>query len=144
MAMYDPAQGVVDFLVDDSVGTFGAATGWGIYIGRFPEPGPDTAILVNHTGGQSPYPHLLLNFPTVQTLVRGSRGGYTDARGKIEEVIDALLGIPAQNVGGDWWQGITQLGEAGFIGYDENNRPIFTANFSMIVEPAAGTHRISV
>jgi hypothetical protein len=141
--MYDPAQGVMDFLAGDSVGTPAGTSAWGIYLGRLPDK-PDASILVNQTGGQAPWPHLLLNFPHVQVLVRGSRGGYADARGKIDEVIDSLLGIPAQAVGSDWWQGIIQLGEAGFIGYDENSRPIFTANFRMIVEPNSGQYRQSI
>lgn len=141
--MYDPAQGFKDLIVADGVAQHNVQSGWNISFGRFPDV-PDTTILINQVGGSSPFPHLLLNFPSVQVLVRGSKGGYQDARDKISEVVDSLLGIPAQQVGGDWWQGITQLGDFGLIGYDENHRPLFAANFGVIVEPAAGQYRTAV
>lgn len=141
--MYDPAQGFKDLLVADGVAQHAVLTGWNISLGRFPDV-PDTTILINQTGGASPFPHLLLNFPSVQVIVRGSKGGYIDARNKVEEVVDSLLGIPAQEIGNDWWQGIIQLGEVGMIGYDENHRPLFAANFGVIIEPAAGKYRMAV
>jgi hypothetical protein len=149
--MYDPAKGIADILVEENVGVLGSLTGWNISLGRFPDQ-PDTSILVNQTGGYSPFPHLLLNFPSVQVLVRGSKGGYQDARAKIDEVADILLGIDAGLINpnqdnppkGDWWQGITQMGDVSLVGYDENHRPLFTANFNIIVEPQSGTNRDAI
>ena len=143
MAMSSPAIGVKDLLVAASVGTFASTTGWNISVGKFPTS-PDTSIVCNETGGLSPYPHLRLNFPSVQVMVRGSANGYVAASEKIRAVVDALLGIPSQSLNGDFWGGITQRGDVSFIGFDEKDRPIFTSNFSIIVEPKAGGYRQAI
>lgn len=143
MPMYDPAQGVKDLLVTASEGTFGAATGWGIFVGPLPINN-DTCIVINQTGGRNPYPHLLVNFPSVQVMVRGVPGGYQAARTKIGSVVDKLLGITDQTVGGDTWRAINQIGDVSYLGLDENKRPLFSANFSIIVLPASGTYRNSI
>lgn len=143
MAMTSPAIGVKDLLVSAGVGVFAATSGWNISIGRHPTS-PDTSIVCNETGGLSPYPHLRLNFPSVQVMVRGAANGYVAANEKIRAVVDALLGAPSQVVNGDEWQGIRQLGDVAFIGFDESNRPLFTSNFSIIVEPKAGGYRQAI
>lgn len=146
MALTDPSEGIKDILVAANIGKFADTSGWCINIGGWPDI-PDTSILLNMTGGRSPFPHLRLNFPSVQIQVRGARGGYVKAFKKMQEIVDALLGIPSgvPSVGfPDWWQGITQLGDAGFIGFDENKRPVFSSNFSLIVQPASGTYRKNI
>lgn len=140
MAMTSPAIGTKDLLVAAGAGVFASTSGWNISVGKFPTS-PDTSIVCVETGGLSPYPHLLLNFPSIQVMVRGAANGYVAASDKIRAVVDALLGAPAQAVNGDDWQGIRQLGDVAFIGYDESNRPLFTSNFSIIVEPKAGGYR---
>lgn len=143
MSMTSPAIGVKDMLVAAGLGSFAATSGWNISVGKFPTA-PDTSIVCNEVGGLSPYPHLRLNFPSVQVMVRGSANGYVAASEKIREAVDALLGAPGQTVNGDEWQGIRQMGDVAFIGYDESNRPLFTSNFSIIVEPKAGGYRQAI
>lgn len=141
--MKDPAQCVKDRLVAQGVGTFGASTGWSIAIGRLPDK-PDTVILVNATGGQNPFPHLLLNFPSVQVFVRGTKNGYQEARTKAYDVVKALLGMTDELLQGDMYRSCTQIGDIAYLGQDENTRPMFSANFSFIVEPAQETGDIRV
>lgn len=141
--MNNPADSVADMLVTAGVGTFAATSGWGIFVGKLPET-PHTAILVNTTGGKSPFPHLLLNFPSVQIVVRGASNNLQDAYNKISACVDALLGMGSQTVNSDVWRSCTQMGDIAFLGYDENQRPLHSANLSFIVEPASGTHRISI
>jgi len=43
-----------DVLEANSVGVFGASSGWGIYIGFEPES-PDTTITLYDTGGNNPF-----------------------------------------------------------------------------------------
>lgn len=143
MAMSDPAKGVKDLLVSASVGSFASTAGWGIFIGRLPTS-PDTAIACVTTGGISPFPHILLNQPSVQVLVRGAPNGYVAAEAKARAVVDALLGIDSQNVNGDFWGGIRQLGDVASLGYDDRDRPLFTCNFSIIVEPQSGGYRSAI
>lgn len=125
------------------VGTFAATSGWGIFIGAMPAS-PHTAILVNSTGGRNPFPHLLLNFPSIQVVVRSSSNGMDAAYDKISACVDALLGMASQSVNSDVWRSCTQMGDIAFLGYDENQRPLYSANLSFIVEPASGTNRIPI
>ena len=143
MSMSSPAVGVKDLLVAASMGTFGGTSGWSINVGKLPTT-PDTAIACVVTGGLPPSPKWLLNQPSVQVMIRGKANGYVDAENKARAIVDALLGAPTQTVGGDFWGGITQIGDVVHAGYDETNRPLFTCNFSIIVEPKAGGHRQSM
>ena len=143
MSMTSPAIGVKDLLVAATQGVFAATTGWNISVGKFPTS-PNTSIVCVDTGGPSPYPHLLLNTPSVQMMVRGEPGDYVGASVKIRSAVDALLGLPAQSVNGDAWGGIRQMGDVAFLGYDDLNRPLFTSNFSIIVEPKAGGYRQAI
>ena len=139
--MKDPAQCVAEILnvspIHDS--------GWSVIVGALPTS-PDTVVLVNHTGGTDPYPHLLLNFVSVQVMVRGKKSGYVSARAKIGDVVDLLLGMAPATVQGDLYRNCIQLGEIGFLGQDDNTRDLFSANFRFIVEPATNalTHRSAI
>jgi len=141
--MNDPAEAIKDKLVTDSVGAFGLGSGWRIFLGRFPDT-PDTIILVNGTGGANPYPHLRLNFPSVQVMLRGEQNGYQEARAKAKEVCDKLLGMDTEVLNFDTYRSCNQIGDVIWLGQDENNRPIFSANFRFIVEPATGDNRIPI
>lgn len=143
MGMKSPAVGVKDLLVAAAVGTFASASGWSISIGRLPTS-PDTSIACVDTGGASPFPHLAVNFPSVQVLIRGNAGDYIGAHDKGRAVIDALLGAGYQTLNTDKWEGITQIGDLAFIGYDEKNRPMFSANFSINIEPASTGLRAAI
>lgn len=144
--MRDPAISIKDVIVGSpALGIFGAATGWGVYIGALPIA-PDTVILVNATGGRDPYPHLLLNMPSVQVLVRGAKNGYVAARGKLEAIVNRLLGMGTTALQGDTFRSCNQIGDISYLGQDDNTRPMFSANFWFIVEPAAlaGGHRVAI
>ena len=138
-----PAKAVADILVTAGCGTFAAVSGWGIFIGPLPKK-PDTCILVNSTGGRNPFPNFLLDFPSVQVMVRGSENGHEDAWDKASACVDALLGMSSTAMGSDTYLACNQIGDISFLGLDENQRPLFSANFSFIVEPASGTHRVAI
>jgi len=140
MGMKSPAVGVKDKLVTAAVGVFAAATGWSLAVGKLPTS-PDTALACVDSGGVSPYPSFALNFPSVQVLVRGNPGDYVGAHDKGRAAIDALLGSAPATVNTDYWRGITQIGDLSFIGYDDENRPTFSANFSIHIEPSSTGYR---
>ena len=141
--MADPLEGAKDLLVTAGVGTFGAASGWSIDIAKFPET-PDSVVALMPRSGLAPNPAWLLDFPGIQILVRGDRGGYIVAQAKAQAIKDALLGLPSQTIDGDRWVSITMDGDIGFLHFDENNRPIFSLNFRLIIQPASGTNRIAL
>ena len=141
--MANPAESLHDLLVIAGVAVSGAQTGWGVFVGKVPET-PDTAIALMLTGGQSPNPRWLLDFPSVQALVRGDKNGYQAAYTKTVQVKDALLGFEAADVNGDRMVAINMQGDIVSLGFDEDNRVMFSINFALIIEPATGTNRLSL
>ena len=139
----NPAEGIKDLLVAAGVGTFGASSGWSIFIDAEPAT-PNTTVTIYNTGGRPPDPLYRLDYPSAQIRVRGAANGYAEARSKIEACKDALLGLPSQVVNGDQWDGILPITDIISLGRDEKNRPLMVFNVSMIIEPAAGTNRISL
>ncbi len=137
--MADPSDGIKDLLVSAGIGVFKTT----IFIGSEPNK-PDAAITINNTGGLPSNPKFLLDFPAVQVMVRGDENGYQAMWTKVVAIKDALLGLPSQDLNGDRWVAINQAGNEGFLGFDDNNRPRVSLNFNLIIEPATGTHRISL
>jgi hypothetical protein len=142
--MNDPAEAIRQKLeAVGGIGTYNAATGWCITLGQF-HPNNHTCITINGTGGRNPMPHYRINWPSVQIMVRGSPSGYVEARAKIKAVVDALLGMGTTVLNSDTYRSCNQMGDVINLGQDANNRPIFSANFWFIVEPATGTHRLPI
>lgn len=129
-------EGIRDLLVAGAVGAFNATDGWNICISRFMDK-PDTSIVIRRTGGMTPNPKWLIDYPSIQVIVRGSPSGAQAAEDKVQEVKDALLGLPSQDLNGDRWVQINMLGDYVDIGQDELHRPRFSVNFHLIIEPAA-------
>ena len=121
--------------------TVGSISNWQIFLGRFPTS-PDAALLCVGVGGSAPNPKWLLNFPSIQVMVRGAVSGYDTSRAKAQEVMDTLLGLPSQDVGGDRWDSVVAISDIAFLGFDETVRPIWSLNFKLIIEPASGVNRL--
>ena len=140
MTEFPPSVGAKDLLTTH-VGT----SGWTIEVGVMPDT-PNKVISINDTGGLTPNPKWLLDFPTLKVVIRGEVSGYLDTFREAKAVKDLLLGIDAQVLNGDRWDGITQNGDLGFIGRDENMRPLFSVNFSIIIEPqvVANSNRLAL
>ena len=134
--MTNLAEGMKDLLVTAGVGVFAASSGWGIYIGKGPST-PDTIISIMNVGGTNPNPKWLVDFPSLQTMVRGAENGYQAAWTKATEVKDVLLGLESTDLNGDRWDSVVMLGDIASLGFDENNRVIFSLNWQLIIEPAA-------
>ncbi len=141
--MAEPEDGIKDLLVAAGVGVFGATTGWGIFIGALPSA-PDTSITIREYIAGRPMPKFLIDFPSVQVMIRGAPGGYQAAKIKARDVMNALHSIPSQDLNGDRWNSIRALSTPGYLGSDDNNRPKFSVNFTLIIEPSSGTHRESL
>lgn len=141
--MASVVEGIRDLLVAAGVGNFNATSGWSIHIAKEPAK-PNTTITITATGGLPANPAYLLDYPNVQVRVRGDVSSYQSAEAKAREVKDALLGVPSQDLNGDRWVSITQLTDIVSLGFDENDRPLFSVNFACIIEPAttALTNRV--
>ncbi len=131
--------------VKDLLATHVGVSGWAIEIGAMP-PTPDKVIMISDTGGLEPNPKYLLDFPTVQTMVRGEVSGYLDTFREAKAIKDILLGIDAQDINSDRIDGIIQNGDLAFVGRDEQQRPLFAINFALFVEPqvVANSNRVAL
>ena len=110
-------------------------SGWALEIGAMPDK-PDDTIMISDTIGFAPNPKWLLDFPTCQVMVRGKPNSYLNAFREAKAVKDLLLGVePFTTADGDRMVSITQQGDLGFIGRDDNMRPMFSVNFALIIEP---------
>lgn len=150
MGMLLPSEGVKDILVAAGVGVFAPAAGgsageWVIVISRMKSgSGPDQQICVMDGVGETPEHALNVEYPGVQVLVRGAPDGYKAGWSKASAVKDALRGHPrvVMGVEEDVWAGIRMSGDIMFLGYDTNDRPMFSLNFVVTVHrgDVAGTH----
>ncbi len=138
-----PSQGISDLLVAAAIGVFNATSGWSIAISR-QQDDPDTAITIYDYSGENSNPRYLLDFPRIQVRVRGDQSGYVAAFDKSVDIVNALLGLPSQDLNGDRWTAVNQVGGINAMGYDKKDRPEFTLNFALIIEPPSGTHRTSL
>lgn len=128
-------------LVAASVGSSTPTAEWSIHLGSMPAQ-PNRALSVSRTGGTASNPRWALDFPSMQVMVRGNPGDYVAARNKMQAAKDALLGLPSQDIGDTRWVSVLMIGDWNWLGRDENNRPMFSANFSLIIEPSpTGSNR---
>lgn len=132
--MPSPAEIAVEFLHTAGIASKTATSGWVARIGRL-TTGPDTQVACVDAPGEPSDPRWLLDFPWVTVLVRGAPQAYDTAFQKAKDVKDKLLGLPSQDVTGGRWNSVRAAGDIGFVHYDESNRPVFSMNFRLIVEP---------
>lgn len=120
-------------------------SGWQLETGAMPKE-PDRIIMLTDTPGVEPNPKYLLDFPAAQIMIRGEVGGYIATRNEGQAVKDILLGITSQDIGGDRLVAINMQGDLGYIGRDENDRPLFVVNLALIIEPATTpeTNRVAL
>lgn len=114
----------------------GGATGtWGVWIGKQPSA-PDRAITIYDSTGLAPNPRWLLDYPGVQVRARGGQQDYELAALEIRKVRDYLLGIDSYTAAdGDRIVHVNGIGDIGHTGWDDQNRPEFTFNLRLIIEP---------
>ena len=137
MASY--SVGLKDILETAGVGTFMTD----LFIGKMPAD-PDANVTIQLAGGMNANPKWLLDRPSFQVMIRGNKSEYIAAEAKALAIKNALLGLPSQDVNGDRWVQINMIGDIVPLGFDEKNRPKFSTNWGLIIEPAAGTNRLAL
>lgn len=136
--MISPADTAGQLL--EAAGVVKGASGFEVKIGKQTST-PDNLVAMYDTGGQTPNPKWAVDFVTIQALVRTGPNEYKEAWEHARKVKDALLGLESVTIDGDRWVSITMAGDIGFIGYDDKERPTFSANFRIIMEPAVTGNR---
>lgn len=133
-----PSIGIKDLLLAKGY-AFGGSLDWAVYIGKQPDS-PDNCVTIYDSGGGTPSPLWLLDYPHVQVRVRSRNGQYQEAMVTAKDIKSIILGQPSQDLNGDRWVQFNLAGDIGFMGYDKNERPEFVLNFELIIEPAATAH----
>lgn len=141
--MASPAEHLKDILVTASIGAFGGSLDWAIYVSKMPDT-PDACVALYDSGGETPNPKWLLDFPSVQVMARGKESGYQALYNKVNDIKNALLGHPGLDVADGRLVSVRMEGGPAFLGYDEKKRPSFSINWTLIFEPSTGTHRESL
>jgi hypothetical protein len=97
---------------------------------------PDDCATVKLTGGFPTDEWTGKKQPSFQILVRGKVSGQADAETKAYAIFDALTNLREVTIGSDSVVVIRAMNSAPiFIGNDDNNRPIYSLNFSCVVRP---------
>ena len=145
MATTLPSEDVRSILVAASVVSATPTAAWSVHMGHLPKS-PNEVVAVVDTGGLSPNPKWLLDYPSVQVLLRGAPNGYVTTRTKAIRIKDELLGIMSQTVNSNRIVSITMNGDIAYMGVDQNERPMFSLNFRLIIQPqaSADTNRASL
>lgn len=136
MASTLPSEDVRSVLVTAGVVSATPGNAWSVHIGHLPKS-PNQVVAISDTGGLSPNPKWLLDYPSVQILIRGAANGYVETRNKAIRIKDELLGIVSQDVNGNRLASVTMAGDVAFIGVDQIERPMFSLNFRLIIQPSA-------
>lgn len=105
---------------------------------------PHNSVCLISSGGTSPNPRWLLEYPSFQVLVNGSANNIAEARQIAEIVKRRFVGMPSHfGAYGDRYVMCTMDGDIGYLGLDSKGRPQYSLNFSLIIEPIKrpGDHR---
>lgn len=91
-------------------------------------PTPSRQMAVSLTGGFQQEGQAPLNRPTFQVMVRGSSGDAAVLESQVAAMVGALNCMSSQMVG--WtYVDIQMQGDVQFLGWDESQRPLYSANF---------------
>lgn len=131
--MNPPSHDTALLLADlASFGDFGGSTNWSVHVSREPMA-PDNVVTVYDTGGTAG-PLIDLRHPTVQVRVRSSI--YDAGWRKINEAFEALSRPISVSVPDATIIGWVPTSDAAFIGRDDHDRALFTANFEIMRDGA--------
>lgn len=131
--MNAPSKDIAGILAATS--SVALTAGTDLFTNIMPET-PDACVSVYDSGGDPPEPSFTYKYPTVQVRIRGDKGDQSPAYAQAEACQDALNGTENYTINSTRYIGIWGVGDIMFIGYDDNNRPIFTVNFRIHRTPA--------
>ena len=140
LSLEEDMQGL---LATAGVGTITPNAEWSLNISRMPST-PHRQISIARTGGKPSDPKFALDYPSMQVMIRGNPGDYIVVRDKAQNVKDELLGLTSQTIGDTRWVSVTAIGDINYLGYDENERPMLSVNFALIIEPPPGANRVAL
>jgi hypothetical protein len=137
--MKSPADNIATILHNLGVGVKGKD----IFIGRDPALKKQT-ITCYDMGGAVPNPKYNRNEPRVKIVVSGNVDKYAEAYTKAKQIKDLLLGADNILIGTDIYFAFRMTSDIASIGYDDNNRPMFSINMRFLVDGPDEGNRVSL
>lgn len=112
----------------------GLASGTDLFVSLEPDGGniADKIVTVFDTGGLEPATYVTLLSPNIQVRIRGERGEFEEGYALAELVRDTLHAVSNTTVEGTRYIHIIASTDINFLGYDDNNRPVWTVNFRIM------------
>jgi hypothetical protein len=138
--MVSPAYNVATLLQTGGLGTMGST----IFVGK--DPAMKTATITCYDFGSAtpPNPKFNRNEPRVQIIVAGNVNDYNGAYTKAKQIKDNLLGRDNITIGTDIYFGFRIVSDIASLGYDANNRPMFSVVFKFYTDGADEGNRVSL
>ena len=129
--MNSPARDLVDYLDADS--SLGLTLGTDLFALDRPDS-PDLVVSLHDTGGGTPdgSTDYRLDRTFVQITVRGERGDLHTAWQLAYDVRDSLRAIARETINGTVYIGLPVFGDVAYIGRDQKDRPLYSANFRVL------------
>jgi len=136
-----PEEGVTAILVAEGAGVAAPSPGlWPIFEATFPDQ-TNQCILVKVTGGRQPEVRIAIDYPSMQILIRSMPQNYIVARAKAEEIWQILQAIPSEPPAYPELTSAVAVTQPIFVGYDEEDLPVWSVNFNLIISKPPEGHR---
>lgn len=119
------SEDIKDILVAAGVGIFKT----NLFIGTMPAS-PDANVTIRDTPWKPPELNYEIDYPGIQTLVRGARGQYTATQVKAVSVNTVLHGYQ-ETINDTRYILVAAAHSPIYVGKDEQNRPMFSINFEI-------------
>jgi hypothetical protein len=143
------AQLMKDYIVAHAtaMGMSSMFNGWTFKYGKLPAE-PDQVICLIDQGGPTSFPHLSVDYLGLQIIVRSIRAGdgYNSSRLMADRLKDIIVGMPPHPAQFLELDGVTQRGQIVPLGFDDQDRHLWSGNYQLLVEPEASvlSHRASL
>jgi hypothetical protein len=92
----------------------------------------DKIVTVFDTGGLEPVTYATLLSPNILVRIRGDAGEFVEGEALAQVVRNTLHGVANTTVGGTRYISIIASTDINFLGYDDNNRPLWSINFRLM------------
>lgn len=112
----------------------GLTLGTDLFYSREPDGASiaDKIVTVLDTPGLDPATYTTLLAPNAQVRIRGNAGEFDDSFTLAETVRNTLHAVKNTTVGGTRYIHIIATSDLNWLGYDDNNRPLWTINFRIL------------
>ena len=124
--MQAPSVDIKDIL--EATSSLALTFGADLFVSEMPDT-TDECVCVYDTGGFEPEANFVYERPTVQVVVRGTKGAYVVAYNLIQGIRNALHALANHTTNGARYIGIWCQSDIMSLGYDKNHRPMLSVNF---------------